>query len=69
MKITYDKQADAMYIYFRKGEVSKTAKVSSNVLIDLDITGNALGMELLGVSKQMSKKEIGRVQIEMPVYS
>jgi len=69
MKITYDKQADAMYIYFRKGEVSKTAKVSGNVLIDLDMAGNALGMELLGVSKQMSKKEINRVQMEIPAYS
>lgn len=69
MKISYDKIADAMYIYMRKGRATKTIKVSSRLLIDVDKKGNVLGIEMLDVSHQIPKKEIGRVYSEMPVYT
>ncbi|PIP31703.1 DUF2283 domain-containing protein [bacterium (Candidatus Gribaldobacteria) CG23_combo_of_CG06-09_8_20_14_all_37_87_8] len=69
MKIQYDKIADAMYIYFKKGAVAQTKKISNRVLLDLDKEGNVLGMELLVASSQMSKKEIGKVSFEAPVYA
>jgi len=68
MRIKYDKIADAMYIYIHKVEVAKTIKVSSRLLVDLDKEGNVVGIEMLGVSYQIPKKEIGRVYTEMPVY-
>jgi uncharacterized protein YuzE len=69
MKITYDKMADALYIYLRKGRVAKTKKVTSRLLIDVDKKGNVLGIEMLEVSRQIPKKEIGRISTEMPVYT
>jgi len=69
MKITYDKIADAMYIYFRKGKVAKTIKVKPNLLIDVDKKGGVLGIEILDVSHQIPKKEIGKISTEMPVYT
>jgi len=69
MKITYDKIADAMYIYFRKGKVAKTIKVKPNLLIDVDKKGGVLGIEILDVSRQIPKKEIGKISSEMPVYA
>jgi len=69
MKITYDKIADAMYIYFRKGKVAKTIKVKPNLLIDVDKKGGVLGIEILDVSHQIPKKEIGKISTEMPVYA
>jgi uncharacterized protein YuzE len=69
MKITYDKIADALYIYLRKGKVAKTKKVTSRFLIDVDKRGNVLGIEILDVSRQIPKKEIGRISTEMPVYT
>ena len=69
MKISYDKIADALYIYLRKGKVAKTIKVKSNFLIDVDKKGDVLGIEILGVSKQIPKKEIGKIYTEMPVYA
>jgi len=69
MKISYDKIADALYIYLRKGKVAKTKKVTTRLLIDLDKKGNVLGVEMLDVSHQIPKKEIGRVYSEMPVYT
>jgi len=69
MKISYDKIADALYIYLRKGKVAKTKKVTSRLLIDVDKRGNVLGIEMLDVSRQIPKKEIGVVSTEMPVYT
>jgi len=69
MKISYDKMADALYIYLRKGKVAKTIKVTSRLLIDVDKKGNVLGIEMLDVSRQIPKKEIGVVSTEMPVYT
>lgn len=69
MKIQYDKMADALYIYLREGKVAKTLKVKSYFLVDLDRSGNVLGIELLDASRRIPKKEIGRVYSEMPVYA
>ena len=69
MKISYDKMADALYIYLRKGKVAKTIKATSRLLIDVDKRGNVLGIEMLDVSRQIPKKEIGVVSTEMPVYT
>jgi len=69
MKISYDKIADAMYIYLRKGKAAKTIKVKPNLLIDVDKKGGVLGIEILDVSRQIPKKEIGKISSEMPVYA
>ncbi len=58
MKATYDKEADAMYIQLQKGKVNKTQRVSEWVLADVDKKGHVLGIELLFVSSQFSKKDI-----------
>ena len=68
MKISYDKIADAMYIYLRKGKVAKTIKVKSGFLVDVDKKGGVLGIEMLNVSRQIPKREIGKISTEMPVY-
>jgi uncharacterized protein YuzE len=69
MKVTYDKSADAMYIYLKTGKVAKTHEVNERVLVDLDRTGKVIGIEILGVSEQIPKKEIGKIYSEMPVYA
>ena len=45
MEISYDRQADAMYIEFRKGEFAKNKKIDDFTVIDLDKEGNILGIE------------------------
>ena len=55
MKITYDKIVDAAYMTLRKGKVNKTVEMSDSVIVDLDIKGNILGIEMLGASKQFPK--------------
>ena len=67
MKIQYDKLADALYIYLKKGKIKKTVKLKDRLIVDCDKDGKILGLEILEVSSQVSKKEISRIQIENPL--
>ena len=60
MKITYDKIADALYVYLSKKKVSRTIPVNSSVMVDLDSKGSLVGIEILNVSFQISPKELQR---------
>ena len=67
MKITFDPQADALYIQFQKNHAAKTIKVRDGILIDIDAAGHLFGIEILDASHRIPKKNIGRVDINMPV--
>jgi len=64
MEISYDKQADAMYIEFRKGEFARNKKIDDFTIIDLDNAGNILGIELLGVSKRIPAQSLSEVNVK-----
>ncbi len=64
MEISYDKQADAMYIEFRKGEFASNKKIDDFTLVDLDKEGNILGIELLGVSKRIPAESLSEVHVK-----
>ena len=56
MKIEYDKEADAVYFYFKEideGEVVQTISLNESVNIDLDKEGRTLGIEILDASKNL----------------
>ena len=56
MKIEYDKEADAAYIYFKEieeGEVVQTISLNDSVNIDLDKEGRTLGIEILDASRNL----------------
>ena len=53
MEISYDKEADAMYIEFRKGDFASNKKIDDFTIIDLDKENNILGIELLDASKRI----------------
>lgn len=64
MEITYDKEADAMYIEFRKGEFAKNKKIDDFTIIDLDKQENLLGIELLEVSKRIPVESLSEVNVK-----
>jgi len=56
MKITFDKDADAVYIYFKEispREIKNTISLNDSVNIDLDGEGKTLGIEILDASKNL----------------
>ncbi len=66
MKITYDSEADAVYIYFKeisKGEAVKTISLNDSLNIDLDKHGRTLGIEILDASKNLPKNTIKSAEI------
>lgn len=63
MKISYDKEADALNIVLKTGSVDKTVEVSSEIFLDLDKKGNPLYLEILGASEKIGKKNFGKIMI------
>ncbi len=64
MEINYDKEADAVYIEFRKGEFAKNKKIDDYTIIDLDEKGNILGIELLEVSKRLPAESLSEIHVK-----
>ena len=64
MKITYDKDADAMYIKLLEGKFASNKEIDRNTILDLDEEGNILGIEILDASKRMGKKAFSNIQFE-----
>ncbi len=64
MQITYDKEADAMYIEFRSGEFAKNKKIDDFTIIDLDENDNILGIELLEVSTRIPIESLSEVNVK-----
>lgn len=60
MKLEYDKDVDAAYIYIeypiKEGEAKKTIELNENIILDFDAKGKLLGVEILNASKIMNKK-------------
>ncbi len=64
MEIRYDKEADAMYIEFRKGTFAKNKKVDDFTIIDMDEKDHLLGIELLEVSKRIPAESLSEVNVK-----
>jgi len=55
MNITYDKKADAMYIYLQqKKKVARTVELADLLCADLDKKGKVIGLEILAASRQIA---------------
>ena len=64
MKIEYDREADALYVQFRKGSVEDNIDVEEGVTVDLDRDGHILGIEILAAGKRLGINEIANISIE-----
>ena len=62
MKVTYDKEADAAYIYIKgdikKGEVKNTVSMNDNIILDFDTNKKLIGIEILSASTVVPKKAV-----------
>jgi len=52
MKITYDSQADALYIGLRDTQAHDNVDIEEGVSADLDAAGHVIGFEILDASKE-----------------
>jgi uncharacterized protein YuzE len=64
MKITFDKEADAVYIEVSEGEFASNKKMDNETILDLDESGKIIGIELLNVSKRMAKDFLSDIRVQ-----
>ena len=57
MKITYDKEVDALYIYIKypmkNGVVKKTRELNEDIIIDFNKKNRLVGIEVLNFKKSL----------------
>ena len=65
MKITYDPEADAAYIRFKRDRVEVTTiRLSEDVAIDLGPGEEVVGIEILDASKNMGLGKGRKIELE-----
>ena len=69
MEIRFDQEADALFIQFQTGKVKETLKLRDGILIDVDKKGRLFGIEILDVSQRIPIKELGHLDINLPVHA
>ncbi len=63
MKITYDKEVDALNVSIRPGAVAKTVEVAPEVILDIDRRGRLLNLEILGAREKVGARNFNTVSI------
>ncbi|MBI2355906.1 MAG: DUF2283 domain-containing protein [Candidatus Doudnabacteria bacterium] len=64
MQLEYDKEADALYIYFQKKQVYRSKELSPGIILDLDKQGRPIGLEVLDVSEKVPQPELTTLSIK-----
>lgn len=67
MEISFDAQADALYIKFSNGKFAKNKKVDEETILDYDSKGKLLGIEILFASKRIAGKYLSNIKIKPPL--
>ena len=68
MKIEYDREADALYVQFRRAAVEDNVDVEEGVTVDLDKEGHIVGIEVLSARQRFGERGIANISIEgLPV--
>lgn len=67
-KILYDKKSDNLYLFIKEGELEEYREVAPGVGVELDKSGNLLGIEILRASKILgAKPKINQKFLDQPV--
>lgn len=68
MKIFYDPRADALDIIFKKGKVSETRKIGTEMFLDINEVGEPLSLEILGASERLPADEFNNLSFNIANY-
>ena len=53
MKVTYDVEVDALSLILHDAPVEESDEVRPGVILDYDVAGNVVGLEILNASKRV----------------
>ena len=64
MKLKVDYSADALYLSLGEEPASESVEVSPGIIVDYDEKGQAVGIEMLHLSKRAPESDIRRLLFE-----
>ena len=64
MKLTIDRDADALYLDLDEAPAVESEEISPGVIFDYNAGGKVVGIEMLYLSKRVSPEKLGRMQFE-----
>jgi uncharacterized protein YuzE len=64
VRISYDGEADALYIELRTSEPKDSFDLEDGVTADLDAQGHVIGLEVLGARKRLGKEALAHLTVE-----
>jgi uncharacterized protein YuzE len=62
MKLTYDKEADALYVRFSEEKIKESEEARPGMIVDFDKDGRIVGIELISVKEQFTPQAIANLQ-------
>jgi uncharacterized protein YuzE len=65
MRMTMDKEADALYIRFDESKIVESEEVSDGIILDFDASGRVVGFEMLDVRRRFPDADLSRVDVEV----
>jgi len=65
MRVRYDEEADVLYIKFREGEYHESDEIKDGFILDYDVNGNIIGIEILDASAHLAPAELSTVNFEI----
>ena len=57
MRVRVDSQSDAIYIDLSQGNIESSEEVSDGIILDYDVQGRLVGIEILDASKKTQDKD------------
>jgi uncharacterized protein YuzE len=64
MKLTIDRDADALYLDLEEGTAIESEQVAPGIVVDYDARDRVVGIEMLNLSERARNADMNRVLIE-----
>jgi len=65
MRVRYDEEADALYIKLQEGGYHESDEIKDGFILDYDIDGNIIGIEILDASIHLAVADLSTVNFEI----
>jgi uncharacterized protein YuzE len=65
MKVSFDRDTDALYVRFSDDEIADTAEVRPGVMIDYAADGRIVAFEILDASRTLAASDMKKLAVEV----
>ncbi|MBI2906493.1 MAG: DUF2283 domain-containing protein [Chloroflexi bacterium] len=65
MKLTVDKEADALYLKLKEGHIAHTKEVGDGIILDFGDKDELIGIEILWLSDRVPSEALANLNIEL----